>query len=231
MQQFFINFFFGIYPYIAATVFVVGCIARLRYSPYTWRTGSSQLLRKKSMRIGSNFFHIGILLLFLGHLFGLLTPESLYTLAISVPHKQLLAMIAGGTFGTICFIGLTILVIRRLGDSRVRATSSFSDIFILLLLYIQLMLGLSTIAFSAQDLSGHNMEMLAYWAQHLVTFQGDAAHFLTNVDFIFKLHIFLGLTVFLVFPFTRLVHIISAPIWYLIRPGYQVVKKRPRTNG
>ncbi len=155
MHHYFNQFFFGVYPFIAVTVLIIGCLARYEYAPYTWKSGSSQLLSSKGTRMANNFFHIGIILLLCGHFIGLLTPESLYVHAISVPHKQLTAMTAGGIFGTICFIGLTYLVFRRLFNPRVRATSSFSDILILLMLYAQLILGLCTIY-----VSGHHQDKL-----------------------------------------------------------------------
>ncbi len=223
------QFFFGYYPYICLTVFVVGSALRYDRDQYTWKADSSQLLRKKGMRIGSNLFHIGIMLLFLGHFVGLLTPHALYEPFVSAADKQKAAMIAGGLFGIICFIGLTILLYRRLFDPRIRATSKVSDILVLCVLYTQLILGLISIGFSAQHPDGSSMLALANWAQHIVTFRGGAAAFVVNEALIFKLHIVLGLTIFLLFPFTRLVHIMSGvvtPIKYLLRPGYQIVRKR-----
>jgi nitrate reductase gamma subunit len=135
-------------------------------------------------------------------------------------------MTAGGIFGVTCLIGMILLIRRRLSDPRIRATSEFTDLPILLLLFVQLLLGLLTIPFSAQHLDGSSMIALANWAQHLLTFQGDAAGFVAGEAWVFKLHIFLGLTIFLVFPFTRLVHIWSVPVQYLTRSGYQIVRKR-----
>lgn len=217
---------FGIYPYIAVLVMILGCIFRYDQNPYSWKADSSQLLRSKGMRWGSNLFHIGIILLFFGHLVGLLTPEALYHLVISAAVKQKMAMIAGGIFGAMCFIGLTMLLWRRITDPRIRATSKFADILILVILYLQLILGLATIPASAQHLDGSSMIALANWAQHIVTFRGGAADFVMKEAIIFKAHIFLGLTIFLIFPFTRLVHIFSAPVKYILRPGYQIVRKR-----
>ncbi|MEX1036745.1 MAG: respiratory nitrate reductase subunit gamma [Sneathiella sp.] len=217
---------FGIYPYIAILVMILGSIFRYDQNPYSWKADSSQLLRSRGMRWGSNLFHIGIILLFFGHLVGLLTPEAVYHLVMSAAVKQKLAMIAGGIFGAMCFVGLTILLWRRITDPRIRATSKFGDILILVILYIQLILGLATIPASAQHPDGSSMIALANWAQYIVTFQGGAADFVMEEAFIFKAHIFLGLTIFLIFPFTRLVHVFSAPVKYILRPGYQIVRKR-----
>ena len=220
------QFFFGIYPYIAITVFFLGSLLRYDRDQYTWKASSSQLLRKKDMRLGSNLFHIGIIALFFGHLMGLLTPHWAYESMISAGTKQVLAMTAGGIFGLTCLAGMLLLIRRRIKDPRIRATSQFSDLPILLILFVQLVLGLLTIPFSAQHLDGSSMLALASWAQHLVTFQGDAASFVAEEAFIFKIHLVLGLTIFLVFPFTRLVHVWSVPVQYLVRSGYQIVRKR-----
>lgn len=217
---------FGLYPYVAISVFLVGSLLRFDRGQDTWRSGSSQLLRRRMLVVGSNCFHVGVLVILAGHVVGLLTPHEVYTaMGLSVPAKQMLAMVVGGVFGVVCFIGLTLLIVRRLTDPRIRATSSVMDIAILLLLYAQLILGLSSILVSAQHLDGSEMLVLAGWAQHLVMLQPDAASLIANVNPIFKLHILLGLTIFLIFPFSRLVHIWSAPVGYVGRP-YQIVRRR-----
>ena len=121
---------------------------------------------------------------------------------------------------------MILLIRRRMLDARIKATSQASDLPILLILFVQLVIGLLTIPFSAQHMDGSSMLALASWAQHLVTFQGDAASFVAGEAFIFKVHLVLGLTIFLIFPFTRLVHVWSVPIQYLTRSGYQIVRKR-----
>ncbi len=227
MDSFLNTFLFGAYPYIAIGSMFFGSILRYDRDPYSWKADSSQLMSQKGFRLGSNLFHVGIILLFFGHLVGLLTPHWVYEPFISAEHKQLLAMTAGGIFGTMCFFGMIILIWRRLGNERVRATTRFMDLAILLLLFLQLILGLLTIPVSAQHLEGAtSMIALAHWAQGIVTFRPDVAAEIAGEPLIFKLHILLGLTIFLIFPFTRLVHIFSAPIKYLFRTGYQIVRRR-----
>jgi nitrate reductase gamma subunit len=217
---------FGYYPYVAMSVFIIGSIARYDRDQYTWRTGSSQLLRAKELRLGSNLFHIGILLLFVGHFVGLLTPPAIYhSLGLSTSAKQILAVVAGGIFGGICAKGIYILIRRRLTDARIRATSSRMDIFILLLIGVQLALGLLTLPISLYHSDGGNMILLSEWAQRIVTFRSGAADQISNIGTLFKLHLFLGMTIFLVFPFSRLVHVWSVPLDYIARP-YQVVRRR-----
>lgn len=226
-MDFWNNLLFGYYPYIAGTVFLVGSLVRFDMSQYTWKTGSSQLLDSgPRFRRASNWFHVGFILLFFGHLIGLLMPHSWYPyFGLTVESKQILAMTAGGVFGLAILGGGGVLLHRRLTDPRVRAQSTRMDMFILVLLYVQLILGLLTIPVSAAHLNGAEMIALSDWAQRIVTFRPGAAAFVAHVPWIYKAHLFLGLTVFLVFPFTRLVHIWSAPIWYLGR-RYQIVRPR-----
>lgn len=229
MADYLHQFFFGIYPYICLAVFFLGSILRYDRDQYTWKADSSQLLRSRGMRIGSNMFHVGIILLFFGHLIGLLTPPEVYHHFMTPGQKVLMAMIAGGIFGAICFIGMTILIWRRLFDERIRATSKPADLFILLLLYVQLILGMISIYYSAQHLDGSSMVALAEWSQRIVTFQAGAADLILHEAWVFKWHLVLGMTIFLIFPFTRLVHVWSgfvAPFKYLLRSGYQIVRKR-----
>lgn len=217
---------FGIYPYVALAICVIGSWARFDMAQYTWKADSSQMLRKKNMRVASNLFHVGVLFILAGHFVGLLLPEAIYHHVISTPNKQLLAMVSGGFFGILCFIGLTMLIHRRLTDDRVRANSSTSDILILIVLWIQLTLGLISIVVSAGHMDGSVMVLLANWAQGIVTLSPvEAAANIASVNIIYKLHVFLGMTLFVLFPFTRLVHIVSAPIWYLGR-GYQLVRQK-----
>ncbi|MGE0037721.1 MAG: respiratory nitrate reductase subunit gamma [Xanthobacteraceae bacterium] len=223
---------FGWYPYLCITVFAVGSLMRFDREQYTWRSGSSQLLRRRQLMWGSNLFHIGILVIFLGHVVGLLTPIWVFDqLGISHTFKQWMAIVVGGGAGIMCFVGTTFLVHRRLFDPRIRRTSSFGDIAILLLLYVQLILGLSTIFVSLQHLDGHEMVKFMNWAQGIVTLQPGAATQVADVPAIFKMHLLLGMTLFLLFPFTRLVHMLSAPVWYLGRRGYQIVRSKHAVAG
>lgn len=224
----FLKFFYGVFPYIAMTSFLLGSLIRFDREQYTWKADSSQLLSSKDLRLGSNLFHIGILALFGGHFVGLLTPHSVFTaLGVSDTAHQLVAITAGSIFGTMCMIGGVILWRRRMFNPRVRATSRFMDIFILDWLLVTLGIGLLTIPISIYHAShGDASTMLALteWVQSVVTFQ-PKPEVLAEVGFIFKLHLFFGMSVFLFFPFTRLVHIWSAPIGYLKRP-YQVVRTK-----
>jgi len=224
------NFLFGIYPYIALSVLILGSVARYERDPFTWKSSSSQLLRRKQLVVGSVLFHVGVLVIFFGHLIGLLTPISLFhLLGASNEFKQTLAVIAGGVAGVMALVGGGMLFHRRWTDPRIRKNSTFWDIAILALLLAQLVLGIGTIFVSVQHLDGGEMVRFMTWAQMIFTFQAGAAEQIADVALIFKLHLFLGLTIFLVFPFTRLVHMLSVPLRYLTRPGYQIVRSRRQT--
>jgi len=218
---------FGIYPYIALSVLALGSVIRFDREQYTWRSGSSQLLRRKQLVMGSVLFHVGVLAIFGGHFVGLLTPIWVFD-ALGVPHgaKQILAMAAGGVAGVMCLVGGLMLLHRRLFDPRIRATSSFGNAAILILLMTQLSLGLATIPVSAGHLDGHEMLKFMNWAQGVFTFRPGVAELVADVHPIFKAHLVLGMTILLVFPFTRLVHMLSAPIWYLNRRGWQLVRTK-----
>lgn len=218
---------FGYYPYIALSVFLLGSLIRFDREQYSWKSDSSQLLRHGQLRWGSNLFHAGVLFLFFGHTVGMLTPHFVYEPFLAAGAKQLIAMVAGGVAGLLAFIGLSILLHRRLTDPRIRKNSRTSDIVLLVLLWVQLVLGLATIPLSAQHLDGSMMVKLAEWAQRVLTFRGGAVELLADAGWVFKAHMFLGMTMFLIFPFTRLVHVWSgfATLAYVLRP-YQVVRTR-----
>lgn len=227
MEAFLNHLLYGIYPYIALATLAIGSIIRFDREPYSWRSGSSQLLRRRQLMWGSVLFHVGVLFIFFGHLVGLLTPIALFdALGISHGAKQLLAIVAGGIAGVMAIIGATMLIHRRFFDPRVRAASSFSDNMVILLLWVQLALGLATIPLSAGHLDGSEMVKFMNWAQGIFTFRAGAANYIADVHPIFKAHLLLGLTILLIFPFTRLVHMLSAPVRYLWRGGYQIVRSR-----
>ena len=221
------TFLFGLYPYICLSVFLLGSLIRFDRDQYTWKSDSSQLLKAGQLRWGSNLFHVGVLFLFFGHFAGMLTPHFVYEPFITAGQKQVLAMTAGGIAGALAFVGVTILLHRRLSEPRIRATSKTSDIVLLVLLWLQLALGLASVPLSAQHLDGSVMMLLAEWAQRIVTFRPGAVELLAGVSWVFKTHIVLGMSIFLIFPFTRLAHVWSGfgTVSYLVRP-YQVVRSR-----
>ena len=188
-------FLFGVYPYVALTIAIIGTWVRFDLSQYSWKTGSTQMLRSKNMRLASNLFHVGIIVVLLGHLFGMLTPHFLYDRFISAGNKQILAVVVGGIAGVFCWFGLVMLLWRRFTDERISHTSSFSDKLVLVLLFIQLNLGLLSIFTSVKHLDGYTMMNLAGWAQDITILRPwQAAARIEQTDLIYQLHMALGIT-------------------------------------
>lgn len=221
------GFLFQVYPYVCFIVFVVGSLIRFDQNQYTWKSDSSQMLRAGTLRWGSNLFHFGILFLFFGHLVGLFTPHAVYGVFMSAASKQLMAVVAGGAAGLVCFVGLSLLLYRRLFDPRIRLTSHPTDIAVLVILWVQLVFGLVTLPYSLQHADGGVMLILADWAQRIVTLRPVDATTLSGLPWPYLFHLVLGMTIFLLFPFSRLVHVWSgfATVFYLFRPS-QVVRSR-----
>jgi len=221
------EFLFGVYPYIALAVLLLGSLVRFDREPYTWKSDSSQILRRSQLRWGSNLFHYGVIVVVLGHFVGFLTPDWAIRWALDPAQHQLIAMVAGGIAGTVAIIGLSILLHRRLADARIRRNSRKWDIAVVLMLWLQLALGLVTVPLSAQHMDGAMFEIMTSYVKGIVTFHGGVADLLRGTPLIYRLHILLGFTIFFVSPFTRMIHIWSGvgALAYVIRP-YQLVRTR-----
>jgi nitrate reductase gamma subunit len=221
------GFLFQVYPYVCFAIFLIGSLIRFDQSQYSWKSDSSQMLRTGLLRWGSNLFHFGILFLFFGHIVGLLTPHSVYGHFLSAANKQLLAVVAGGVAGFICFVGLSLLMLRRLIDPRIRLTGHPTDLAVLVVLWVQLVVGLITLPYSLQHADGRVMLILADWAQRIVTLRPVDATALATLPWPYLFHIVFGMTIFLLLPFSRLVHVWSgfATVYYLFRPR-QIVRSR-----
>lgn len=224
------QFLFAIYPYICLTILLLGSLIRYDREPYSWKSDSSQVLRAHTLRWGSNLFHYGILVVVIGHFAGFLIPEWAIGWLLNPAQHQLIAMVGGGLAGLVAIIGLSLLIWRRLGDPRIRRNSRKWDITIVAMLWFQLLLGLATVPMSAQHMDGAMFEQLAHYVQSIVYFQGNSVALLAGVPWVYKVHILLGFSIFLVSPFTRMVHVWSgmASVAYLFRP-YQIVRKRSRS--
>ena len=224
------TFLFGIYPYLCLAVLLIGSLIRFDREPYTWKSDSSQLLRKRQLRLGSNLFHYGVIIVILGHFAGFLTPHWAVKWALNPTGHQLLAMVVGGIAGLVSIVGLTVLLHRRLADPRIRLNSRKWDIAVAMLLWLQLVLGLLTVPLSAFHMDGAMFETLTTYVQGIVTLDGSVSSLMLGVPLVYKLHVLLGFTIFLISPFTRMIHIWSGAgaLAYLFRP-YQIVRT-PRTR-
>ncbi len=222
---------FGVYPYVCLTVLLLGSLIRFDREPYTWKSDSSQILRAGHLRLGSNLFHYGILIVVAGHFVGFLTPAWAIDWLLDPSQHQLVAMVVGGVAGAIAIVGLSIVIYRRVADPRLRLNSRKMDFAVILMLWLQLALGLATVPLSASHMDGAMFERLSHYVSGIVTLNAGAADLLMGVPLTYKVHILLGFTIFLISPFTRMVHIWSgvASVFYLFRP-YQIVRTPDRRS-
>ncbi len=210
------NFFLGYLPYIALAVIVAGTAYRVIVRNKTIQATSSQFISKdKTLLVGSNLFHYAILIVFFGHVFGLLTPEWSYNWLISNETKRMLAMTFGSLSGIVALVGITMLAIRRFTNKYVRATGKFQDDLIVALLLFQIALGMWSTYITSQTPLSDYMAM-EHYAQGVFTFKPESWRYIAHVDVIFKLHIVTGLLIFILFPFTKLIHMVAAPLKYAI---------------
>ncbi len=224
MDNYLNNLLFTYLPHISFAVFWFGLISRLILANKTVQAESTQLLADKRIRLGSNLFHVGIVFVFLGH-FTLFIPESLYHLVMTTETKRVFAMILGSVFGTVAIVGMSVLVTRRFFSPRIKYNSNFQDYFILILLLIEAGLGLSAIArTTAAPIEQY--AALGRWAQAVITFQPDAGVLLASHTLQYKIHIVTGLLIFMIFPYTKLMHMLVYPFAYFFRSGYQLVRRR-----
>ncbi|MDX9811969.1 MAG: respiratory nitrate reductase subunit gamma [Bacteroidales bacterium] len=220
------NLLFTYLPHIAFAVFWFGLITRIIYANKSIQARSTQLLADDRIMPGSNLFHIGILAVLLGH-FTLFIPEKLYHLIMTTETKRIIALSMGTLFGIMALAGMLLLVYRRFFVISVKKTSSFHDYFIIILLLAEAALGLISVATTAQG-SVENYSALGVWAQKVITFQPDAGAVIASHSIIYKIHIFLGLVIIMIFPYTKLMHMLVMPIVYFFRTGYLLVRKRTK---
>jgi nitrate reductase gamma subunit len=223
MENYINNLLFTYLPHIAFAVFWFGLITRFVVANKTIQARSTQILAKDGIRKGSNLFHYGIIMVFLGH-FTLFLPEEVYHLVMTTETKRMIALTLGTTFGSLSFIGIIFLIYRRIGNTRIRLNSNFHDYFILLLLFAEAALGLFSVAHSASA-SVANYAALGEWAQKVITFQPDAGAIIAGHSLLYKIHITIGLIILMIFPYTKLMHMLVVPVAYFFRSGYQLVRK------
>ncbi|MCO6211619.1 respiratory nitrate reductase subunit gamma [Staphylococcus epidermidis] len=219
------QFVWVIYPYLCLAIFVIGHIARYKYDQFSWTAKSSEMIEKKRLKWGSLLFHLGIIPVFFGHVVGLLIPTNwLEAIGVNNHIYHIGAVYIGSVFGIITLIGMLLLTLRRLSIKNVRRLSSFSDIFVNIVLLIILIMGCySTLVTNAIQPEFDYRQTIAIWFRHLFMFSPNA-DLMLNVPWSFKLHILLGFTVLACWPFTRLVHVWSVPLSYMNR-RYIVYRK------
>lgn len=211
----------GVLPYIAFTLLIGGLIWRYRTDQFGWTSRSSQIYEGRILRAASPLFHFGILFVGAGHIMGLAFPAE-FTAAMGVSQHQyhMVATIAGGLAGLMTVVGLIGLLIRRFVYKSVRLATTPNDVFMYVLLSVPIALGAYATAANQMfgPAGGYNYrETISPWFRSIFTLQPDVA-LMADVPFSFKLHIVAGMLLFAIWPFTRLVHVLSAPVGYPVRP-------------
>lgn len=215
-----------IYPYVALTIFIVGHLYRYHTDNLGWTARSSELLEKRSLRWGSLLFHFGILAVVGGHISGVLVPKELFeAIGIDSPKYHLAAVYGGGPAGILTLAGILILTVRRFANERVYAVSSKGDLVIVVLVLAEVVLGMAS-TFTTVFGSSHfeYRETIGPWFRGVLLLAPDAS-LMRQVPGIFKLHVAVGLAIFAVWPFTRLVHMWSVPVEYLNRAFIQYSRR------
>jgi nitrate reductase gamma subunit len=215
-----------IVPYLCVAVFIGGLIWRRRYDKFGWTTRSSQLYESAILRWGSPLFHFGIILVFLGHVGGLLVPKS-WTEAVGITeHAYHLAAVFLGTVAGLCtLIGMAILIARRRLVGPVFTSTTRNDKAMYVVLGAVIVLGLwATVRANVLGGGYDYRESVSPWVRSLFVFQPDPA-VMAEVPISFQIHVLAAFVLFAFWPFTRLVHAFSAPVGYLTRP-YVVYRSR-----
>ncbi|MEU2296238.1 respiratory nitrate reductase subunit gamma [Streptomyces antibioticus] len=218
-------------PYLALAVFVLGHIWRYRYDKFGWTTRSSQLYERRLLRIGSPLFHFGILVVILGHIGGLVIPKSWTEAAgISEHTYHVTAVVLGTIAGVATLGGLAVLIYRRRTVGPVFSATTRNDKAMYVSLTVTIVLGLSaTVAANLVGGGYDYRETISPWFRSIFYFQPDP-DLMAGAPVLFQLHAISALLLFAAWPFTRLVHMLTAPLGYLTRP-YIVYRSRDTRLG
>jgi nitrate reductase gamma subunit len=217
-------------PYICLAVFAVGHIWRYRQDQFGWTSRTSQLLEHRWLRLGSPLFHLGAFAVIGGHVMGLVIPES-WTGAVGITEHMyhLTAVTLGSVAGVTMLTGLGLLCARRLLAPRIRPTTDRSDKVLFPLLSATVLLGITATA--AHNVFGGGYDYrttVSVWFRGVFTFQPHPES-ISGAPLLFQLHALTACALFAAWPFTRLVHVWSAPVGYLVRP-YLVYRRRATTT-
>jgi nitrate reductase gamma subunit len=219
----------GVLPYVMVVVLVGGTIWRYRYDKFGWTTRSSELYESRLLRIGSPLFHFGILVVVIGHVIGLVIPAS-WTAAIGLSetgyHVQAFAL--GSIAGISTLVGIGVLIYRRRTTGPVFSATTRNDKLMYVVLVAAIVAGLSTTLLGASGGEEHNYRVsVSPWFRSLFVLQPDVAS-MAAASLAFKIHTLIGMALFTIWPFTRLVHAFTAPFGYVFRP---YIVYRTRTGG
>lgn len=226
------TFLWAALPYIAIVSLVAGLIWRYRYDKFGWTTRSSELYESRLLNIASPMFHYGILFVFAGHLMGLFVPESLTDAVGFDEHAYHLLSLFGGTAaGALTVVGLAVLVYRRRTRAAVFRATTRNDKLMYLVLVSAIVMGMwAKLSQSRIDEGYDYRQTIAPWARGIVTLNPDPS-LMAGVPLSYQLHAVIGMVLLALVPFTRLVHMFSAPVGYLFRPYIVYRSRDPRQLG
>lgn len=218
-------------PYVCAAVFVLGHIWRYKYDKFGWTTRSSQTYENRLLRWGSPMFHLGILMVIAGHVVGLLIPrEWLYAIGITEEMYHVGATVLGTAAAILTLAGLVILIYRRRTVAAVFLATTVMDKVMYVFLGATLLFGTAaTVVYQVFGGGFHYRETVSPWIRQLIILQ-PRPDLMVDVPLLFQLHVFTATLLFALWPFTRLVHVFSAPVGYLFRP-YIVYRSRDDQRG
>ncbi|MBX3068017.1 MAG: respiratory nitrate reductase subunit gamma [Cryobacterium sp.] len=219
------------FPYAAAASFFIGHIIRYRYDQYGWTSRSSQTYENKWLRWGSPLFHYGMLAVIAGHIIGLLIPrEWLDFIGIDDHIYHLGATWLGTAAAAITVIGMILLLIRRGAVKRVFKVTTTMDVVMYVFLFATIAFGtLAVVQFQVLGAGYDYRGSVSPWIRSLILMQPNVA-LMAGVPLAFQLHVITATALFAIWPFTRLIHVLSVPIWYLFRP-YVVYRSRDKHLG
>jgi nitrate reductase gamma subunit len=220
-------------PYVCLAFFVGGHVWRYRYDKFGWTTRSSQLYESRLLRWGSPLFHFGILAVFFGHVMGLGVPES-WTEAVGVSEElyHVMAVSIGAVAGFCTLVGLSLLIYRRRTVGPVFSATTRMDKVMYLFLALIIVLGVwNTVAGSVLNLNGtyDYRTGVSEWFRGIFLLQ-PKPELMAEAPFGFQAHAMVAMLLFALWPFTRLVHVLSVPVFYLWRP-YVVYRSRSDRSG
>lgn len=214
---------FAVFPYVAVVLLVIVTVLRWRFHPFTVSSLSSQLLESRRLYWGSVSFHWGLSLILLGHLAALLVPRG-FELWNGAPLRLYALEATGLALGLWALFGLIMLASRRMTNHRVRAVTTGGDHLVLTIIGIQIVTGLWT-AIGYRWGSFWGTSVMVPYVRSVITFD-PKPEYVDALPFVVQLHTFMFWVFLAVFPFTRLVHIITLPLGYLTRPWQRVVRMR-----
>ncbi|HTK68098.1 MAG TPA: respiratory nitrate reductase subunit gamma [Pseudonocardia sp.] len=216
----------GVLPYVTLAILAGGTVWRYRYDKFGWTTRSSQLYESRLLRIGSPLFHFGLLVVIVGHVIGLLIPKS-WTDAVGLSQEayHLQALLLGTIAGISTLVGIGILIYRRRTTGPVFMATTRNDKLMYVVLVAAIVAGLATTLLGASGGDEHNYRLtVSPWFRSLFVLQPDIEA-MSRAAPSFHLHALIGMVLFAIWPFTRLVHAFTAPVQYLFRP-YIVYRSR-----